>query len=108
MPYIKQFAPGSDDDLREEVLQLVGRDLLFDDKEGNPGAQIPSLTEGELNFVVTTILSRWLTKEFNYSELNTVMGVIECVKLELYRRVAAPYEDLKRVQNGDVYIQTKA
>ena len=32
---------------------------------------------------------------------------MECAKLELYRRVAAPYEDLKISEAGDVY-QTKA
>ena len=32
-----------------------------------------------------------------------VLGVLECVKLELYRRVAAPYEDKKCQENGDVY-----
>lgn len=30
-------------------------------------------------------------------------GVISCVQAELYRRVAAPYEDYKCSQNGDVY-----
>ena len=34
------------------------------------------------------------------------MGALECAKLELYRRVAAPYEDVKIMENGDVY--TKA
>ena len=29
--------------------------------------------------------------------------MLECAKLELYRRVAAPYEDEKIDQNGDVY-----
>ena len=30
------------------------------------------------------------------------MGVLECCKLEFYRRVAAPYEDIKIEENGDV------
>jgi len=33
----------------------------------------------------------------------TVTGVLECAKLELYRRIAAPYEDTKIEENGDVY-----
>ena len=28
---------------------------------------------------------------------------LECAKLELYRRLAAPYEDEKRKETGDVY-----
>jgi len=31
------------------------------------------------------------------------IGALECAKLELYRRVAAPYEDTKIAENGDVY-----
>jgi hypothetical protein len=42
-----------------------------------------------------------------YAHLNEVIGAIECAKLELYRRVAAPYEDLKISEAGDVY-RTKA
>lgn len=35
--------------------------------------------------------------------LADVLGTIECVKLEFYRRVVAPYEDQKCEQNGDAY-----
>jgi len=30
-------------------------------------------------------------------------GVLENVKQEMYRRLAAPYEDKKAEENGDVY-----
>ena len=36
-------------------------------------------------------------------KLIPLIGVLECAKLELYRRVAAPYEDDKIDENGDVY-----
>jgi hypothetical protein len=39
----------------------------------------------------------------NYALLNELIGVLECAKLELYRRVASPYEDEKIQSNGDVY-----
>jgi len=34
---------------------------------------------------------------------------MECAKMEIYRRLVAPYEDRKIVQNGDVnpYIKIK-
>jgi hypothetical protein len=35
--------------------------------------------------------------------VNEAIGVLECAKLELYRRVAAPYEDEKIAESGDVY-----
>ena len=35
-------------------------------------------------------------------ELNVeIKGVIRCVQMELYRRIASPYEDKKILENGD-------
>jgi hypothetical protein len=39
----------------------------------------------------------------SYSIINDIVGVLECAKMEFYRRVAVPYEDKKRTENGDVY-----
>ena len=60
---------------------------------------------GELNYVITKILDEYLSGRggIRYAHLNEVVGVLECAKLELYRRLAAPYEDRKIVENGDVY-----
>ena len=32
-----------------------------------------------------------------------MVGVLECCKLELYRKLAAPYEDTKEMESGPVY-----
>lgn len=59
---------------------------------------------GELNYFISTLVNWYISeKGKNYSTLNEVIGVLECAKLELYRRVAAPYEDIKIDENGDVY-----
>ena len=59
---------------------------------------------GELNYVISSIIDEYLSEYGkNYTNINEVIGVLECAKLELYRRVAAPYEDEKIDQNGDVY-----
>lgn len=58
---------------------------------------------GTLNFVITTVIDLFI-KRLSYSTINTVVGVLECVKLEFYRRIAAPYETMKRDENGDVYL----
>lgn len=58
---------------------------------------------GELNYLITKLVDFYLSKEVNYTSINEVIGVLECAKLELYRRIAAPYEDKKLAQNGDVY-----
>lgn len=81
MPYIKQS------------------DRIQFDKRIPP---VPS-SAGELNYLITTIMREYIGDDVSYSKLNEVVGVIECAKLELYRRLAAPYEDLKIDENGDVY-----
>ena len=76
---------------------------------------------GTLNYAVTRLVDQYLVDRhaclvdelagtdagpvspLYYEWINEVIGVLECAKLELYRRVAAPYEDDKRLQNGDVY-----
>lgn len=60
-------------------------------------------TPGELNYVITSLVhNRLLFKGLNYTAVNEVIGVLECAKQELYRTVAAPYEDKKRLENGSV------
>lgn len=79
MPYIKPST-------REDVIAM--------------GANTP----GELNFLLTTIVRDYLKKKGrNYGNINEAIGVLECAKLELYRRIAAPYENEKIEENGDVY-----
>ena len=56
---------------------------------------------GELNYVITRLCDEFTDRK--YRSYNDVIGVLECVKLEMYRRVVAPYEDEKREINGDVY-----
>ena len=60
---------------------------------------------GELNFAITVLVDNYLRDkgELRYAHLNEVVGALDCAKLELYRRVAAPYEDKKIVEAGDVY-----
>jgi len=60
----------------------------------------PEEVDGELNYVITKILKE--VYPLRYYHINKVMGVLECIKQEYYRRVAAPYEDQKIKENGDV------
>lgn len=59
-------------------------------------------TDGERNYVITQFLMKSIGL-INYMTIQRMMGLIECVKQEIYRRVAAPYEDKKREENGDVF-----
>lgn len=59
---------------------------------------------GELNYMITQLLWGWFQREgAGYSAINDCLGAAEGAKLEFYRRVAAPHEDRKIEQNGDVY-----
>jgi hypothetical protein len=59
---------------------------------------------GELNFVLTSVVLDYIdTKGLKYQTINDILGALECAKAEFYRRVAAPYEDKKIKENGDVY-----
>jgi hypothetical protein len=61
-------------------------------------------TPGDLNYIISRLASLTLHYEGkSYNVLNALVGAMECAKLEMYRRVTAPYEDLKIVENGDVY-----
>jgi hypothetical protein len=66
-------------------------------------------TAGELNYVISRAVDEYLIRKgkLRYAHLNEVIGAIECAKLELYRRVAAPYEDQKLAEAGDVYQSMK-
>ena len=61
-------------------------------------------TAGELNYAISMMIKEYVgTFGLSYSTLNEVVGVLECAKLEVYRRMVAPYEDTKIEENGDVY-----
>jgi len=61
-------------------------------------------TPGELNYVITMCINRYIGEHgLRYDIINDVVGALESAKLEFYRRIAAPYEDIKIIENGDVY-----
>lgn len=59
---------------------------------------------GELNFAITKLVVGYMQRKGKrYATINDIVGALEGAKLEFYRRVAAPYEHLKVLENGDVY-----
>lgn len=86
MPYIKPEARPAFNNLIVELAKAI-------------------VEPGELNYVITQLvhtLSNRARPHRNYSFMNGLVGALECAKLELYRRMLAPYEDQKIAQNGDV------
>ena len=86
MPYIKPVARNRFENQLNDIMHNLPADA------------------GELNYMLSRICDIYIqVKGKNYQNLNEVIGVLECVKQEYYRRIAAPYEDKKIIENGDVY-----
>lgn len=63
------------------------------------------VTWGEFNYTITRQILDFLHNktDSSYAAYNSVIGMLECIKQELYRRMIAPYEDKKIKENGDVF-----
>lgn len=62
------------------------------------------MNAGELNYAITCLLLEYIREHSeSYQTYNDIVGALEGAKLELYRRRIAPYEDGKKVVNGDVF-----
>jgi hypothetical protein len=82
MPYVKQ-----------EEREYLGWPLEQSSENG-----------GQLNFQITQLILDYYNRNGQrYQQINDVLGALEGAKLEFYRRVAAPYEDKKIKENGDVF-----
>lgn len=98
MPYITQFARLKLDRLLDCMKDLLGSESMRN-----------GLSPGELNYLVTKLLLMHLDVfskrdlvNADYAQYNVVVGVLECVKQEFYRRWVAGYEDMKREVHGDI------
>ena len=69
------------------------------------------ITPGQLSYLIFNACKRYLiwqrndeskAHRNNYQDYNDVLGAIEGVKQEFYRRIVAPYEDKKCKENGDI------
>jgi hypothetical protein len=88
MPYLKSI----DRFEIEQDLDTIG----FSDFVPNNGAH--------LNFIVCTLVNNYIEKNgLDYAGLQEMIGSLDCAKMEIYRRIAGPYEDKKIKENGDVF-----
>jgi hypothetical protein len=94
MPYIKKIDRASYDDIVDSLADKVKYNGEADAKQYC----------GDLNYIITTLLHKVLDDgvRTGYADYNELIGMLECCKLELYRRKVAPYEDEKIKENGDV------
>ena len=89
MPYIAQENRKRFDPVIELLAELI--------------TKLTHKRAGDLNYIFTKLLLLSLLKgKPMYCDYNEAIGVLECCKLELYRRGAAPYEDKAIAKNGDI------
>ncbi len=95
MPYIKQEHRPQIDAALEQLREALVKTRLDDET---------ATDEGMLNYAITRLLMTVYgdAGSTRYAAINNAVGMLECCKLELYRKVAAPYEDQKAFDNGDV------
>lgn len=85
-------------------IQKNRRDIAYKTQEGLFVKASWITNPGELNYVISMMCDDYLRRcGESYTNLNEVIGVLECAKLEFYRRVVSPYEDKKIQGNGDIY-----
>lgn len=90
MPYIKK-------ERRAELQPMISYAIV---------AITDTCTPGDLNYIITQLAREYiLAKGKTYAHINDVLGALEGAKQEFYRRVAAPYEEKKIQENGDVYYE---
>lgn len=80
-------------------------DRVLIDRMLNANACICNQNPGRLNYLITRAIELYLQQwpKPSYQLYNEVVGVLECAKLEFYRRKIAPYENDKLAEHGDVY-----
>jgi len=93
MPYIKW-------EIREEVDEDINNLLMAIRSVKDPK---DTAIDGIMNYVITRMMFD-VYGGGGYAVYNRAMGVFTCSGREFYRRVVAPYEDKKVMENGDVYL----
>jgi len=88
MPYIKQEDREKFDEGIADILGAL---------QANDQVKV-----GEVNYVLSSIIWSLFKNNESYTNGNNLVGVLECVKQEFYRRQLSGYEDDKMEENGDV------
>lgn len=102
MPYINDKVRRS---IKDELKDM--QDALIDVvKSSNE-----DISDGLYNYIITSLLEVFpeanTCPEWNYRMINRCIGILECVKMEFYARLARPYEDKKIETEGDLPIYSQ-
>jgi hypothetical protein len=92
MPYIAQEQRAAINEPPQELISQI-RESLVDERDGI------------LNYCISEMVCQSMcppSGEWRYRLLERCIGIVECCKLELYRRLVGPYEDKCIQKNGDI------
>ena len=89
MPYIK---PDKREDYDDEI------NALFVKLRDN------NFNEGDINYCLSKLIWSIFNYNYRYAEANKLLGILEAVKLEFYRKKIVCFEDKKCDVNGDLDI----
>lgn len=95
MPYILP----KDRELYNELIEVLADNIAH--------KNIADATQfcGDLNYTITKLIQEVYKKgniKMRYADYNEMIGMLECCKLEFYRKQVSPYEEEKIKLNGEV------
>lgn len=94
MPYI----PQEDRRPLNPLIEALSEELTMCEADGSG--------DGRVNYAITEILVAYFVhyQKPGYLVFERMIGLVELVKLETWRRLVAAYEDRKWKKNRDVYL----
>ena len=95
MPYVNEVVKKNMAPFIEDLIQFLEHENTV-------------IQPGEFTYIIYRLMLahreglRAMIGDHKYSSLAEILGCVESAKLEFYRRIVAPFEDLKITENGDV------
>ena len=92
MPYIKEDTRGG---------MSIELSCLIDAVHKYPQSE----RDGILNYLISSLVADSIhcgDEPWKYKDIARAVAVFECAKLEFYRRIAGPKEDVAIAENGDI------
>jgi hypothetical protein len=102
MPYIERSRR---DMFNTEIQSIVDRlGFVKQNETGYDDDYDENKAKGDLNYVIYSIVKKYIDQHgLRYHRINDFIGgVLTCCQLELYDKIARPFEDEAIQRNGDV------
>jgi hypothetical protein len=92
MPYIAPINRNQVDPAIDELVRILGENRTPDELLA---------VAGVMNYAISRLITE-VSGDISYGKCCILTGVLQNVSQEYYRRAAAPYEDRKATENGDL------